>query len=716
MKKLGIWFAVISLAVLLALGAAAATMTYDSYQNPVANGADPFVLKDGDTYYLYATEDGSWGYRVYTSKNLVDWVCHGYCLQKGDVYLDDPSAYAGFWAPEVFKYNGVYYMIYTAQEHLGIATSDSPYGPFTNDTEGGWLFDDFKCIDGHFFEDTDGRIYLYFVSTGAVSMNGYSVSSGNNIWGVEFDMDTLTAKTQPKLLITARKAATTPLYPENNVAEGPEMLKYNGVYHLTFSACGYTNTKYAVNDATSNSPLGTFTRCDSTNPVMITADPSRNNPANNLYGTGHHCFTTSPDGSEIVMVYHAHRSGIPMTNPPEDADEGTLYVESRRVCIDKVTFDGDGVMHAGVNDHPTVGTQNWVPSGAVVGRTVELDENFEALLTLPTVYVSYKSGNDETNDGLTRNTPFLTLDRAYAALPNGGTIVLTEYYAVEQYSAPAVNGPIMIRGDYSCVIFNFKFFDVGSDTYFDNLTFCPRTTSTYSIIQCGFNNVVFGENIGCSARPNAEQFPVLTGGRWWYTGSSTSALYDPYRASTAECTTDKAYTLKVLGGTWSIATQNSLKATTVMGSSAPNATLVLGEGAIIRPAKAVAPTVAYSNGAAVLTMHPASNTVNAPYVYAVFKTVGGKDILLGYTAEGEDVYRDNTYVFGSSTDYKVSVYVNGACFGDLSNAVTLTVRGDYDDDGEITILDALTLLRSILDGAAENSLLDVLHILKVLAN
>lgn len=506
MKKLGILLALVSLVALLAIGTAAATLTYASnFQNPVANGADPFVLKDGDTYYLYATEDDSYGYRVYTSQNLVDWVCHGYCMQKTDIYLGDPSAYAGFWAPEVFKYNGTYYLIYTAQEHLGIATSDSPYGPFTNDTNGGWLFDsigDFKCIDGHFFQDTDGKIYLYFVTVSATTLNGYTVDGGNNIWGVEFDMDTLSGKTLPKLLIRARKKATTPSYPEQNVAEGPEMLKYNGVYHLTFSAYSYKNTLYSVNDATSSSPLGTFTRCDSTNPVMQTADPNRNNPANNLYGTGHHCFTVSPDGSEIVMVYHAHRSGYPMTDPPEgyESDEATLYVSARRVCIDKVTFDGSGVMHAGNNDHPTVGTSSWTPSGATLGRTVELDENFEALLTLPTVYVSQRSGSD-TNNGQTRITPFKTLDAAYAALPNGGTIVLTETYTLpgsdQQYTTPAVSGPIMIRGDYSCVLLNFKFFNISSDTYFDNLTLCPRTTSTYSIIQCGFNNVVFGEHVGC---------------------------------------------------------------------------------------------------------------------------------------------------------------------------------------------------------------------------
>ena len=102
-----------------------------NFINPVALGADPFILKDDDgTYYLYVTGDNL-GYRVYSSKNLVEWTAHGHCLVKDDVYLDPESKFENlFWAPEVIKYDGKYYMAYTAQHRVGIAVSDSPLGPF----------------------------------------------------------------------------------------------------------------------------------------------------------------------------------------------------------------------------------------------------------------------------------------------------------------------------------------------------------------------------------------------------------------------------------------------------------------------------------------------------------------------------------------------------------------------------------------------------------
>ena len=68
----------------LAVGASAqTTLTYtETFTNPVANGADPFVLYDGGTYDLYATNDGNYGYIVYTSDDLVNWKARGYALKK----------------------------------------------------------------------------------------------------------------------------------------------------------------------------------------------------------------------------------------------------------------------------------------------------------------------------------------------------------------------------------------------------------------------------------------------------------------------------------------------------------------------------------------------------------------------------------------------------------------------------------------------------------
>ena len=57
----------------------AETILEETFINPVANGADPFVFKDTDgTYYMYMTSGGTYGYRVYTSMNLVEWEAQGY--------------------------------------------------------------------------------------------------------------------------------------------------------------------------------------------------------------------------------------------------------------------------------------------------------------------------------------------------------------------------------------------------------------------------------------------------------------------------------------------------------------------------------------------------------------------------------------------------------------------------------------------------------------
>lgn len=182
---------------------------------------------------MYTTSGDSYGYRVYTSENLVDWKCQGYCLRREDVYYADRSAYAGFWAPEIIKDGDTYYMVYTAQEHLGIAVSDSPLGPFTN-TETSYLLNDFKNIDGHFFRDDDGKLYLYFVGCYEFTYNGYTNPSQNCIWGGEFSLETRDFVSKPQLLLTWEDE------PESlrswRVVEGPEMLKHNGqiLSHLFF--------------------------------------------------------------------------------------------------------------------------------------------------------------------------------------------------------------------------------------------------------------------------------------------------------------------------------------------------------------------------------------------------------------------------------------------------------------------------------------------------
>lgn len=634
-----------------------------TFINPVANGADPFVFKDTDgTYYLYATSGGTYGYRVYTSTNLVEWEAHGYCLRRDDVFTDDDiKTDAGkkiynFWAPEVIKEGDTYYMIYTAQEHIGIATSDSPLGPFKNKATS-YILPNAKNIDGHFFKDEDGKLYLYFVSVGAYSANGDSVLNGNNIWGGPFDLETQSfAKGYPRLFVPYDTKSTYIskgyIFDGDPVAEGPEILKHNGKYYLTYSASGYTDPKYAVHYAVSDSPTGPFVKYDK-NPIFITDDKNRSDTDKpHLYGTAHHSFTTSPDGSELIIVYHAHRSG---TDPNGYGNS----VEERRICLDLAWFDENGVLHAGRNkDGVPTATEQALPSGAILSEKQELTGVFAQLNGLPTVYVAYTDGNDQANG--TKAAPFKTLDAAYAALENGGTVILTQTYNAtvgDHYMAPKVNGPLMIKGEFSAVPIRFKFFSVNSDTYFDDICFWPETANHISVIECNFNNVVMGEGVSCIAQPTRRTFPYLTGGTW--KTQNSGGVYDNYAFTDfTNMASGKAFSLCVLGGTWTLINERSLLDATLVDKTAPNGTLTVGENVKILPARVKAPTVsAVADGAKI-----EFSAVDFAQKYVIYKN--GE--VIGYTDSTS--YIDSTYESGVECKYSVAGYVNGACVGEASPA------------------------------------------------
>lgn len=638
----------------------------ETFLNPVANGADPFVFKDTDgTYYMYMTSGGTYGYRVYTSTNLVEWEAQGYCLRRDDVYTDNNiKTEAGkkiynFWAPELIKEGDTYYMVYTAQEHIGIATADSPLGPFENDADS-YLIPEAKNIDGHFFKDDDGKLYLYFVSAGAYSANGDSVSNGNNIWGGPFDLESNTfLQGYPRLLVPYDTRDT---YASNGytfegdpVAEGPEMLKHNGKYYLTYSASGYTDPKYAVHYAVSDSPVGPFVKYKN-NPIFITDDRNRTDTDNpHLYGTAHHSFTTSPDGSELIIVYHAHRNGT-------DPNAYGNAVEERRICLDLAWFDENGVLHAGRNaDGVPSATEQVIPSGGILSEKKELVAPFDALLDLPTVYVAYTDGND-TADG-TKKSPLKTFDEAYKRLENGGTIILTQTYTAsvgDHYKAPAVNGPIMIKGEFSAVPIRFKFYSLNSDTYFENICFWPETANHVSVIECNFNNVVMGEGVSCIAQPTRKTFPYITGGKW--STYNSGGVYDQYKFTdfTAMASAEE-FTLTVLAGTWTAINERSLLDGTFVDQTAPYGATVLGENVKILPERISTPKAVKVEGGIEITFNKVDNAKK----YVVYRD--GK--VIGYT-EGTS-FVDTTVQNGEEYKYSVSGYVNGACIGERSPAVKI---------------------------------------------
>lgn len=252
-----------------------------TYTNPILTRdypADPHVIGVDGTYYLYATTHGR-GYDAWTSPNLVDWKFHG------SVFRDRRR---GAWAPDVFHHrrgDGKFYLYYTLDDRdlprsltaklIGVAVADSPLGPF----------EDRKvlakgAIDAHLFEDDDGCLYLYYVE----------IQDGFKILAQPMS-DPLTKEGEPVEVIRPtepwEKAA-------GEVTEGPFVLKHDGVYYLMYSGSGANKPEYAIGYATADSPRGPFKKY-ARNPIAHQGD--------GIYGPGHHCVVTGPDG-KLWMIYH----------------------------------------------------------------------------------------------------------------------------------------------------------------------------------------------------------------------------------------------------------------------------------------------------------------------------------------------------------------------------------------------------------------------------
>ena len=244
--------------------------------------ADPFILLEGDTYYAYGTHAAD-GIEVYTSTNLTDWQLQGLALSESQT-----TENRWFWAPEVYHKGDTYYMYYSANEHLYVATSHSPLGPFRQ--RGTYMMErilgDEKCIDSSVFFDDDGSAWLFFVR----------FTDGNCIWQCRLDNDLMTP-----VAGTLRECihVTEPWESRlGRVCEGPFVIKHDGLYYLTYSANDYRSQDYGVGYATASSLDGPWLKV-AENPIL--------QRYNGLVGCGHHSFFTDKC-SQLRIVFHAHHS------------------------------------------------------------------------------------------------------------------------------------------------------------------------------------------------------------------------------------------------------------------------------------------------------------------------------------------------------------------------------------------------------------------------
>lgn len=293
--------------------------------------ADPFVIRGDDGYfYMYCTQTEVYANEefktfkkgpVFSSLDLVNWeyvsdVFASYAPEWG-------ASGAGVWAPTVIKVNNKYNYYYSLSvgedknPGIGVATSDTPYGPFTHY---GKLFNSEEIgvtnsIDPFVLYD-EGNLYMAFGSYGGLitivelSEDGLSLKNG------------LEYQKEHKVPIAGYE-----IFELNNY-EGTFIFKEKGKYYLllsTGSCLSGLNSTYRVVCATSDSLFGPYV--DSKGRDMF--GPNRGDAVvapslSTAMGVGH-CTVIQDDALNYWMIYHGY-----------DTKENSSY---RSLYLDQLLFD-----------------------------------------------------------------------------------------------------------------------------------------------------------------------------------------------------------------------------------------------------------------------------------------------------------------------------------------------------------------------------------------
>lgn len=330
--------------------------TVETYSNPIdVQFGDPYILDDGNgTYYMYGTGGGAMdGFSAYSSTDLVNW------QPEGQVYTGNTESSwteKWFWAPEVYKRNGKYYIFFSAQWKenptneeenfmIGVAVADKPTGPFTELHDRPIFNPGYPIIDANVLFDKSGKTYLYYsracykhpveseVASWAKEQGLYNEIEESWVYGVELEPDFSGVIGEPQLLLRPpvsmddqqaewESRSVTSKEINRRWTEGSFIFERNGTYYIMYSANYYAGKNYAVGYATGDSPLGPFTKA-ANNPVL----QKNVDQGGDVTGTGHNMVLFNADSSSMYTVYHGRT---------------TQSGQERVVFIDEMHIDKNG--------------------------------------------------------------------------------------------------------------------------------------------------------------------------------------------------------------------------------------------------------------------------------------------------------------------------------------------------------------------------------------
>jgi GH43 family beta-xylosidase len=310
-----------------------------TFVNPVAPGADPWVVRRNGWYYLSESRDD--GIYVYRSDRLTAPKQNGVKVWSAP---DTGWNHSNVWAPELHFIDGRWYIYYAASRTEGAPFVNQRSGVLQSvgdDPQGAYVDKGMLYTGTHAGADTT-FYWAIDLTVGQVNGQLYAVWSG---WAENASTDKtpqqlyIATMSNPWTISSDRVLLTAPTESwergtELDLQEGPEFLQHGDQTFIIYSTRESWLPDYRLGQLRLNSPTA-----DPMSPASFTKTGPVFAAAPGVYGVGHSSFTVSPDSSESWIVYHSKVDMQPGWN--------------RVIRAQKFTWNADG--------SPNFGTP--VPSG-----------------------------------------------------------------------------------------------------------------------------------------------------------------------------------------------------------------------------------------------------------------------------------------------------------------------------------------------------------------
>ncbi|MDF1852435.1 MAG: sulfatase-like hydrolase/transferase [Verrucomicrobiales bacterium] len=284
--------------------AATGALPENQFVNPVAEGADPWVVRDPNAdRYLWCFSEGNRAIAIHAGQRLTSLGEKHIVWTAPDVGLVSQQV----WAPELHFLDGKWHIYFAASDgknenHLAyalVSADADPLGEYTlhgpletGDRPGEPVW----AIDMTVLEHEGKRYALW---------SGWDEPGSDRQYLYAAAMKSPTEVVPPRVRICSNDdfpwEFTLNAGKGRGLNEAPQVIKTDHSTFVTYSCGASWKPTYKLGrlELTGRDPLDPLSWVKHKRPVFTSTD--------HTFGVGHSCFVQSPDGSQLWHVYHAKR-------------------------------------------------------------------------------------------------------------------------------------------------------------------------------------------------------------------------------------------------------------------------------------------------------------------------------------------------------------------------------------------------------------------------